>query len=557
MSAERDLKITIKADNQTRDGAAGAVAELKKVDAAAGESSGKSKQALRDAVKGHEDVGRAGVLAQQGILLAVSAANTVFAKGVELAKAYVDASVAAAKKSRELAAGFTDTRDQLRDLASMMGKSVDNKFVLENAAFNRAAAMRPQEGLAFRSAFQGSGAQFAGKSMSEAEFVQYERQAAQLTAARGLDANVGGELAGSILGMRSFDKFKDQASEQALGTTNTALAVLGRGRGDNSVLAGQLTRLASASVNEDATKGALQDPIEAAAMISVAAEKSPAQASELSMMALRGLRDFKNPLISKAKINAQTTPIDAFRKLAPIVEEMAKKKGVKPEDILRESFSDVGTAESIGVFLNKGITGGVFQDRLDYAKGFAGPKPAMESIAEFQSGETGQARIADASIEEAKMSRGSENSAVEIIRRQALARLVADKRIDTTATNLGDYISQKTTFGLLGTTEQTRIDSEVRRMLQERATKAGVGEREWDNGQMQSPTSRMNSAEGMERYISDRVDAIRGAGMNPFTGGPLDKTNSLLEQQNRMIQADMGGAPPALPAEPPPPMRRQ
>lgn len=499
-----------------------------------------------------ESVGQAGAGAFMSIGSAAAAANAVLGKGIDLARAYKDAAVDAARKSRELASGFGDYRDQLRDLASMMGVKGDNAFALANAKFNVEAAMRPQEGLAFRSAFQGSGAQFSGKSMTEAEFNQFEKQAAQLAAARGLAPEVGGELAGSLLGMKNFTGFGDKASETALAHANQALAVLGRGRGDNSVLAGQLSRFAAAAVNEDALKGSIQNPIEAAAMISTAAESAPTQAAELSTMALRGLRDFKNPLIGAAKITPNTPPIEALTMLSAVVEAEAKKTAVKPEDVLRSKFSDVGTAEAIGVFLNKGVSGGVFKDRLDYAKGFADPASAMGTIADFQRSDAGASRIADAKIKEAEAMRGAETSRVEILRREATAKLIREKKINTTATNLTDYLSQRATFGLLGSDERTRINSAVEQMLSERADAAGVGEPTKNRGrQAVRSAGRHDSAESTEAYFNSRIDAIQQAGGNPFA-----ETNTLLRQQNDMMKRDAGGVPPALPAAPAPAMKR-
>lgn len=559
MSNARELIIKISGDNAgIKQQAQASVEALKKVDKQAAQSNAERMEGLgkvskeeqkanQAAIKSHQAVGQAGVAAYAQIGLAQAGANLALAKGLELAKAYIDASQKAAQKSRELASTFTSQRDQMRDLATMMGVKANNAFTMANARFNVGAAMNGGEGLAFRSAFQGSGAAYAGKSMSQAEFEQYEKQTAALTAARGLEAGVGGDLSGSFLGLRNYSKFGDQASETATGDVNKSLAILGRGKGDNAVLARQLNMLAAGSVNEDALKGSIQDPAEAAAMISAAAEKSPMQASELSMMALRGLRQFDNDLIKAAKIKPNTSPIDAFKMLEPVVAKMAKDQGVKPEDILRKGFSDVGTAEAINVFLNKGVNGGVFDDRLNYGKQFT-KDAALGAIGDFQASEAGQARIADARLEEVRLGRGAENSKVEILRRQALARLIEQKKIDTTSTNMTDFISGRASFGLLGSDERTRIDSEVEDSLVNQQMKLNDPGLFKVNGQPVKrihQTGNLMSSEDTEAQFRGQIGSIEKAGGNPFTG---EKAVGLLDEINKNLKAALPPQAPTVPA---------
>lgn len=520
----------------------------------------KVMQAEKDAgqvgVQSMKQVEQAGTSGFSNIAGSMALATAGLGKLIELAGTFGQAVTAAQTKSRDLASSFISDRDKLRDLATMMGVKSDSAFTLDNAKFNVNAAFRTDEGLGFRSSFQGSGAQYAGKSMSQAEFKEYEQKAAALVAARGLDPSVGGDVFGKTLGLKDFTKFGANAAEQALGTGNAALAVLGRGSGDNSVLARQYAMLSSAVVNEDDLKGSIQDPIEAAAMVSAAAEKSQAQAAELSMMSLRGIRDFKNPLIQRAKITAQTSPIEAYKKLAPLVEDEAKKRGIKTEDVLRENFKDVGTAEAIAVMLNKGVSGGIFDDRMNYAKGF-NANTAQQTIQDFQNSEAGQARIADSKIKEAEAKRGAKNSALEIVRRQVLAQMIDDKQIDTSATNVKDYLADKATFGVLGSTEQLRIDEAVKVKLMVRGAAAGVRMPSGDRGNF--------TPEARENYLNSAIDNIKGAGFNPLTGqrdGQPQQADpelaKLMREQNSILKMSfgVGAVPAALPAAPASSMKR-
>jgi hypothetical protein len=471
---------------------------------------------VSEGVAGHRKMEDAARKSATGQAASFAIAQAGLQKLIDLAGAYGQAVTDAGRKSRQLTSGFGDQRDQLRELAVLMGKEADNAFTLDFARFNRTTGFRPEEGLGFLTELYNSGAQYEGKTISQAEMAQYREQVGRLAVAKQIEPSVAGDVAGSLLGFTDYTKFGDQASEQALGRLNASLAILGRGKGNNAVLARQFSMLSSAALNEEAMKGVFQSPEEVAAVVSAGAEKHDAQAAEMARAAIRGMRDFSDKdaggLLKRAGIDPTTAFIPAIEKLAPVVLGEAQAKGLKTEDVLAQYFKDTLTREAIGTYINKGVGGGIFADRLAFGAQNAGPAAALGTIDQFRRSEAGMRREADADVRLAEMERGAENSGLEVVRRQALARLVRRKEIDTNATNLKDYLVGKTSFGVLGEPEQLRIDEETQRLLRER-TPAGVAAPPLSDLLNVSPLAR-------EEDLRNRMGRIRAAGGNPFEPTP-------------------------------------
>lgn len=483
------------------------------------------------AVGGFSKMGVAAGVAQVGLQKLIDLAGKV-------GQAFTDAG----EKSKKLTAGFADQRDSLGELSTLMGRKADNEFTLDFARFNAKTGFRPEEGKQFLTELYNSGAQYEGKTISKPEFQQYGEQVGQLAVARQIRPDVVGDVAGSVLGFTDYNKFGDQASEVGLGKVNSALATLGRGKGDNAVLARQFSMLSSAALNEDSLKGTFKDSDEVAAVISVAAEKHDAQAAELAKMAGRGLRDFDNPLIKKAEVKQSDSFTEAFGKInAVVTSEVAKRQattpGFKTEDYLRENLKDEGTIDAWNVFLNKGVAAGGFKDRLDFARQNAGPAPALDLIKESQTGERGMNRQADAQVKLAEAERGAENSQLDIVRKQVLSELIKSRQIDTNATNVKDYMVGTTSFGLLGSGEQVRIDEAVQRKLIER--NGGKDDQSWSDYLNVSPTAREDDLRG-------RMGRIRRRGADPLH----DRSGPFAAPDTPALEA--GRATPAMEARPGP-----
>lgn len=438
----------------------------------------------------------------------------------------------AARKSRELAANFGDQRDQLRELASVEGKPLDNAYTLNFARGNVRTGLRPEESARFQGAFLGSGEQFKGRTISDKEFSQFRQQSASLATATGINPEVIGDLAGKTLGFKDRRAAMDQASESALGELNQNIKILQRGSGGNATLVSQAARITSRLLSDDETKGIFKSSKEAAIAESVVAEAAPDEADTAVRAAVRGLRGFKGEkqsgLLKAAGISESTGFLESVKKLAPAVEaERAKgPAGTKTQDVLAKYFTDERTRNALNVFLNKGIGGGIIADREAFAaKMEQGPggadaargRAALDEIRKFQTSEAGQARKADAQIRLAEMERGAKSSKIDIIRKQALAEMIANGEIDTTGSNVHDFVVGKASFGMIGDVEQERINVRAAEIAARRADKAGVG-----GGWNSKAGITLNPFDsGYERGLNYTIGQIERAGFDPLSGNQI------------------------------------
>jgi hypothetical protein len=218
------------------------------------------------------------------------------------------------------------------------------------------------------------------ENIGAAEYAAYEKKAATVGAARMLDPQTAGEFAGGVLGRQDFTKFGANAADVAAGVGNRQLGILAEGRGEMPVLARQQAKVNAALVNEDALRGAVQSPEEAAALVSVAAESSPADAAEMVRASLRAMQKYDDketgPMLARAKIVSGMSPIAKFKALAPVVEAEARASGRNVKEVLQTTMglSELET-QGVGVMLNKGVTGGLFDKRADVAAKLAGEAP--------------------------------------------------------------------------------------------------------------------------------------------------------------------------------------
>lgn len=434
----------------------------------------KSTQAAKEEKKAHEDAGNAGLSSFSKMGVAAAAAQVAFQGVLKVVNSIGAAVTDAGERSKRLTSQFGDERDQLRELATLMGRTADSKFAIEMARFGAKTGMTSGERTGFLTEFMNAGAQFEGKTIAGGEFRQFAEQAAALSLAKGIRPEQAGDVAGGILGLTNFDKFGGQASEQALAQMNMTLATLGRGKGDNAVLARQFSMLASASLSEDKLQGAFQRPEEVAAVISVAAEKSAPQAAELAKMAGRGLRDFDNPLIKRSGVTPTDSFIQAFTKInAQVSQEVqarqAKTPGFKVEDLLRENIKDEGTIDAFNVFLNKGVAGGGFADRLAFAQQNAGVDVAGGVLQDFFGTDTGRRRLRQQELAASQAAQGAKRSQLDLVRLEAARGLIDRGELNTNASGIKDYLIDATSFRLLGSAEQLRIDEETQRLLMARS----------------------------------------------------------------------------------------
>jgi hypothetical protein len=434
----------------------------------------------------------------------------------------------AAQSYAKIANQFASDRDRFAELATVVGGKPDDAFAVGQSRFNQQAGFRPEEGLAYRLSFNNSGQQFKGKTLTDAEFGQYEEQAAALIAAKGFNPDQSGDLAGTLIGFKNRTGMGDKGSEDALGKLNSGLAILGRGKGRNSVLVNQFSMLASASLSEDELSGTFTDSDEVATAISLMAEKHDASAAEMVRAANRGFRDFDGKakeLLAKAGVNAKTKFADAVRKIAPIVEAEAKASNLKTADVLKKYFPDELTTEAINTAINRGIGGGVLADREAFARQNQGPGPALGTIKDFRESNRGIARQADANIALAEANRAAENSEVDLLRKQAEARLSSRGELDSTFSAITDAIVKYGSLGYQSDPRRQRIDYEAMNILSERDSKL------FDPGRngFDIPVS----IESSNDFIRNKIAETRSRGFDPFAPGGR-------RQQGAAVGPDVG-----------------
>lgn len=427
-----------------------------------------------------------------------------------------DAADRAGQKSRELSQGFSSQREQLAELASLKGQTADTRFTLDFAAFNRRTGLTAAESVGAQTAFMNTAAQYIGQGpgkIDQGQADQLMEQASKLALARQIDPRTVLELAGRQLGQRDYSRFGAQAPQTALADLNQQLAVLSSGSGENAQLVRETAKLSASSLSEDALRGVFTSGTDVASMISVLTEGFPEGQAEAGGAALRGIRGFdkrQGAFLRGAGVTPETDVFTALERIrtAAEAEATAGPAGTKVQDILKKHFEDELSARALSVLVNRGVSGGLFGARADVAGANQGPGPALEQIAGYQASERGQQRLAEADVASANLETAAQNSRLTILRTQAIASLRRQGGIDTTETNINDYLNQKVPFLNIGADSQKRIDTEVQNMLSARTPAGMTTGRAGDLFNL-TPTAR-------EAELRRRIDELGAAGVNPL-----------------------------------------
>jgi hypothetical protein len=441
--SDRELKIRLTGDNSgIKAAAAESVESLKKVDTAAGgvgqamgrarDATGKFTAGVKEAGEAGEAAGKRGSMSFTELASAISVVKQGFGPLISLAHEYGAALEAAAAKRREITKSFTDERDRLRALATVMDTVANTDFTKKQSAFRAATGMTANEALSFREEFQNAGAQFKGTRISAAGHEAAELQGGKLSAILGLPPEQTGEMTGRVVGMRDRTKMTDEAAAADVrAKTYSASMILQHGSGRPSVLTNQFNMAAASALNEDAMKGAFQDPNQVATAVSIAAEKHDAQAAEMVKAALRVYRNFDDkdtkPLLEGAGVGRETSFEDATRKIADFVAKEAKAgpAGTKMTDVLAKYVPEHLGREAVEVFTNKVA---LFDERAAYAKQFEGTAPSQAVIdkATADADQGLQLRLAEEAKAKAMADRASLDARMETLRKQADAENESD-----------------------------------------------------------------------------------------------------------------------------------
>jgi hypothetical protein len=399
----------------------------------------------------------------------------------------------AADYQKTLTDEFIRYRDAQRESEAMQGKPVTSKSALEAAKFEAEVGMSPAESRAFRTAMLGSGEQFRGKSLDdtikqasgETQFQEYQKGAARLAVATGIEPGVVGDLSGSMLGFKDYSKAGPDGAKNALRDLNKAIKILQHGKGANPVVVRQLSELGSATINEEEMAGAFTSAEDASIAVGAMAEFKPGSAARYVQSAIKAVRGFEDPkskdFLAEAKVTPEDTLFQAVEKIGPKVKEEAKARGLKNIDVIREKFSGIQSQRAIEVLINKGIgPKGVIAERREFAKQFDDPKVVQKEIADaFNDPESaGARRLAEAQDKESKLKEGQKYNVTDTLRLQAEMRLrdkgVLKGPVPSAARFFRTALDPAKWFGYSASAETEDIDAQVISMLEMRAKAAGV-----------------------------------------------------------------------------------
>ena len=505
-----------------------------------------TNQAVKNNAKEVKALGGAWTDALGGIAAKTAIAVTGLTSALTVARAIGTAIKEAHDKAKGFANDFIDTRDQLRELAKTMGEPLTDAFVKANQQFNVAARMTPGEGLAYRNRFSGSGIQFMGKNLTKDEFLDLERGGAQLATINGIDPGIAGDLFGGVAGMFNYNKFGKQAGEKALAVGNQSLMVLQRGRGLTNKNVDELTKLNSATFSEQEKMGTTANPVTNAAMVSIAAELNPNEAALPIIDLLSEIRKKggkAEPLMRAAGLNGTEDPIEIFKAIRPILEKEMQRTGLELDQVAGKFFEERGT-RLLTTFINKGVIGGGFDDRINYAKDYEDPMGVQKEIAKFNSDPTAINRENEAKIKEQQLSRGQAMADLTVLKKEAEANLLARGEIDTGWTNSVDAVMGLGWHSWMNGFDprQERITTEAQMLMDKR----------WPGGKMPSDLfvrmGNQSTAQSQDEFMASLMQQAKAAGGDLLRDSTVEENNRLLKENNDLMRKQGGGqtVPPAL-----------
>ena len=425
-----------------------------------------------------------GGVASQGIADPLSGAfgksivmKTMMGEAAVFAHAIAQSFSDAFEHQQKIVKGFIETRDRLRNLATVRGETADSAFTERHLAFAAATGLPDAEAMAYREAVAGSGVEHRGTRITEGGFDKSETAVAKLAVAKGLSPTEMGDLVGRTFGMKDRSKMTDdEAAKDVLGTVHRSMEILSRGVGSTATLGKAVARTLSTLGDEDKLKGVFTSVEEASKAVSIAAEAGESRASETVADSVRGTRAFDDktsgPFLKKAGVTPTDTFFTALPKIRDAVEEerKASPEGTKTTDILAKHFSLEGTRRGLAVMINRGLEGGLFKDRDDLAASLPGSSEAEALIAKAERNpdEAVKGRKAKAATALAEARNARPKAPLEAMREEARKEIEASGDNESFWPILNRTLLGYTSFGI---NEPKRIleDRKVSEKMRERA----------------------------------------------------------------------------------------
>ncbi|CAB4130992.1 hypothetical protein UFOVP124_48 [uncultured Caudovirales phage] len=475
-----------------------------------------------------KDGGNQAVQSQQSLskaMIATSVAMKGISFGLDLMRDFSAASKEAWQYNEDITKSLINRMKAERELQAMQGRKSTAETAIETLRFAVNAGMSAEDATKFKTEFQNSGAQFVGKTVTKEQSEQFQKQAAQFAAVKGIESDVVGDLAGKLTGQHDFSKEGEAGSKELFKRMSQSMAILSAGSGGNSQLVQQQSRIMASLMAEDETAGVFKTPQEVATLVSTFAEASPKETETYSKAAVRGLRDFKGKpaaLLNRAGINPQTSFMDAIGKIAPIIDDIAKQTGEKRYDVLGRYFEDQETKTALSVLLNKGVgPNGTFAARAKVAEE-TDPDKVMAEMKDALNDVKGPlfATAAETGKQLAESERAKGRVGYQNLSQMAENRLIEKQEINTPFSNFMEKIADygpSGAFGLKGARAE-HMDVEIGNILDEinRSNGMPVPQSEIDavrkQGYVIGGTTNAGTVEN-EARISRILDTMEKAGI--------------------------------------------
>ena len=359
--------------------------------------------------------------------IATAGAAAGLAALTETLGAVADAARRASERQRDLAGEFARERDTLREVASMMGKQANAEFVLAQARERTITGLTAAEQRTFQTELLGAGQQQIGRNISPEEFQKFQTLVQQQAAVSGIgDVGTYGQLAGTILGSRNYNRFGAQAGRTAASETNVAFKLVQEGVGKNPVLAQNMAKGVAALQSEKEFMGIFQGAPETAIAISAMAEAHPDDPETFVRAGIRALYNTggkQAPLLKRAGITPQMGYFERFRRVSDVLATEAQQRKVPVQAILPDYFSHEQARGAIAGMMEKGNA--AVEKRREKQRLLEKPGAMETMLGEAYQDPTGalQDRLAERQGELADLEQGEETAVLETYRKRAQAEV--------------------------------------------------------------------------------------------------------------------------------------
>lgn len=365
------------------------------------------------------------------------------------------------EEAARMARDLIGAKDALRSLAGVMDERPTTEFVLENALFAAEAGMRPGEAKDFREQFRGRAQIVAGNTISQEGFARFEQLAAGMAAAKGIPAEMAGDLFGGILKAENFANKGLAGPEEEAAAAGASAAKLFRILDASSAPMPIATHQASqlmAFVSENNLESTLRSSADVAVLIGAMSELNPGEAFTMASRGIQGLTDFRDEdkagFFSRTGIKPGMDAIEMFRRSNRfIADEVAKGKTVD-QAIADAGFKDIRELRAMaGAYLSRDK---VFEPFARMAEEPGDMAAAGALVSEHLASPQGVMAAGEATLEAQRARQGMRTEAFEARIPGAQARVLARH-----GTARPWWATVATGFGLLGDPERLAAETQL------------------------------------------------------------------------------------------------